>query len=650
MKFRTDINGLRAYAVIAVIIFHFNKQWLSGGFAGVDVFFVISGYLMTSIIFRGLENNNFSIWKFYAARIKRIIPALLMLVIVLMIFGYLFLGPIPYASLAKHSGGSLLFISNIMYWKESGYFDTSAIEKFLLHTWSLSVEWQFYIIYPIGLLILSKLFKLDSIKKIVAVSTILTLIFSIYASQKWTIASYFLLPTRMWEMLLGGIAFLYPFELKKQSEKHILELSGLALILVSFFIITEHTIWPGYAALIPTLGAFILLQANNEKSIFTNNIICQKLGLWSYSLYLWHWSLLATYNYFNYKIKIWPFLFVTLACGITSYYLIERRKWNIWLVIGATLIVLASIFGVYKTNGASFRIDPKFNLTAQEFHEQYYGGTGFPFHVESFINSDSNNYEYFIFGDSFARQYAKFIQDNNIKTRNWFGDGCIFTKNYSEVMNGLEFTVCSEEGSKVYDLIKDEITTPIIWPQAWTRYSLIEKGGDSAPITISNNPDKYMEILEQEIDKVARATKNNIFLIGLPIFPTYNAFSCLSSQALIGTKLMHKDCDIQTIRNDHNINNLLSSVAGKYDNVYYISPLDALCDPVGPQYSCLIIHNKEPIFSDTAHLSIYGAEIVGKHIFNEIRKIESIQKTNSPSTQPQPESSNHSDQGYESHE
>ncbi|MEF1337667.1 acyltransferase, partial [Vibrio rotiferianus] len=141
MNFRSDINGLRAIAVISVVLFHFNPEILPGGFAGVDVFFVISGFLMTSIIFRGLENSNLSIVNFYISRANRIIPALAILCLVIMIFGWFYLTPLDFKTLGKHVSGSIRFISNSMYLKESGYFDVSANSKWLLHTWSLSVEW-----------------------------------------------------------------------------------------------------------------------------------------------------------------------------------------------------------------------------------------------------------------------------------------------------------------------------------------------------------------------------------------------------------------------------------------------------------------------------------------------------------------------------
>ena len=149
-SFRQDINGLRAIAVIAVVLFHFNASWMPGGFAGVDVFFVISGFLMTGIIFRGIEQENFSILKFYVARANRIIPALAVLCLVLLVFGWFYLTPLDYKALGKHAASSVAFLSNIIYWRESGYFDAASHEKWLLHTWSLSVEWQFYILYPLS--------------------------------------------------------------------------------------------------------------------------------------------------------------------------------------------------------------------------------------------------------------------------------------------------------------------------------------------------------------------------------------------------------------------------------------------------------------------------------------------------------------------
>src|SRR3989338_5377012 len=158
MRLRNDINGLRALAVFGVLFFHFFPEVIPGGFAGVDVFFVISGFLMTSIIFKKIENRNFSVIEFYKARANRILPELVVLTAFVLVLGFFFVTPLAYKSLAKHALSSITFLSNFIYTFESGYFDVASHDKWFLHTWSLSVEWQFYLIYP---LIIVYLLKID---------------------------------------------------------------------------------------------------------------------------------------------------------------------------------------------------------------------------------------------------------------------------------------------------------------------------------------------------------------------------------------------------------------------------------------------------------------------------------------------------------
>ncbi|QIO07245.1 acyltransferase family protein [Acinetobacter shaoyimingii] len=619
MRFRTDINGLRAYAVLAVIVFHFNRQWLPGGFAGVDVFFVISGYLMTSIIFRGFEENKFSIRKFLSARVKRIIPALLFLVTILMIFGYFFLGPIAYSSLAKHSGSSLLFFSNIVYWNESGYFDALAREKFLLHTWSLSVEWQFYVIYPIVLFILFKYFNKEIVKKIIVISAVLAVIFSIYASQRWSIASYFLLSTRGWEMLLGGIAFLYSFELKKQSLKIFLEILGITFLFVSFFIFTENTIWPGYAALLPTLGAFILIQANNQKSIFTNNIVFQKLGLWSYSLYLWHWSILSISNYFSYKINFFTFCLVTLVCGIVSYYFIEKRQFSPRSIIYSVVVVLFIILIIYKSNGASFRVDSKFKLTQQQFRNQYEGHLNRPNNVEvTYFNSSEKDFEYILLGNSHARHFFSYINDDHLKLAEITLDGCLSTKNFFA-------TYDQERCSKMYDLamsfIKNHPHKKVIISYQFPHVAINRT-------TKSLDHEFIDAFFNQELDDMVSSILNSnatVYLIGRTQGTEKSLYACLGEKQLMLPKKLMAPCKVQEpfkIIEDNE--KLKHYVQHKQSNqVRYIDPNAVLCEKA----QCRTLNqDREPIYTDTSHLSIYGANIVGRYIFDEIEKNEGSAK------------------------
>lgn len=370
MNFRYDINGLRAIAVIAVVLFHFNPTWVPGGFTGVDVFFVISGFLMTKIIVNGLENNSFSLINFYVARANRIIPTLAVLCLFLLIFGWFYLPPFDYGALGKHVASSMGFLSNIIYWRESGYFDAASQGKWLLHTWSLSVEWQFYMLYPIGLLILHKFLPLKHIKKIIVSSAAISFIFCVIAISKWTSASYFLLPTRAWEMLLGGVAFLYPISLK-ENYKVWVERLGIALILLSYAFISEDNLWPGYLALIPTMGAYLIILANRCDSAFTNNVVFQKIGLWSYSIYLWHWPVVVAIYYFSLTEQwIYIGMVVSILLGYISFALIEQRNLSVSNLYYLKQLPYAGLIGfaiwVYQSDGALLRMP----LVKQQLHKE----------------------------------------------------------------------------------------------------------------------------------------------------------------------------------------------------------------------------------------------------------------------------------------
>lgn len=353
MKFRKDLNGLRAIAVMGVVLFHFDATSMPGGFAGVDVFFVISGFLMTAIIVKRIENKSFSIWDFYIARANRIVPALSVVCLAMLVFGWFFMLDVVYETLSKHVISSLIFISNMIYWGESGYFDAGSHEKWALHTWSLSAEWQFYLLYPLVLLLIKRAFSIRVMKISIFIGSILGLILSVYATFKWPDAAYYLLPTRAWEMMVGGIAFLYPVAIKNKN-KATLELVGLSIIIGSYFIISNKMPWPGFLALFPVLGAFLVIQANNTNSYITGNVIAQRLGDYSYSIYLWHWPLVVfMYSYMDANvINIALLMALMLILASVSYLSIEKnvsgKKTAVLWFVALILSVL-----VYSNSGNS---------------------------------------------------------------------------------------------------------------------------------------------------------------------------------------------------------------------------------------------------------------------------------------------------------
>jgi peptidoglycan/LPS O-acetylase OafA/YrhL len=299
-KFRYDINALRALAVSAVVLFHYKADFIKGGFVGVDIFFVISGYLMTEIITRRLQKNSFSFIDFYYDRAKRIIPGLAALCAVLILVGYFFIDPMTYNYLGYTAVSALLFFSNIRFSEAVGYFDAQSEVKWLLHTWSLSVEWQFYLIYPIILFGLSKFsltrrYLLPILWALAGISLFLCIS---YSTMEPAIAFY-LLPQRAWELLAGGIVALQFRECEKKYSAAMLTV-GFLLIGASMFFFNKLTPWPYYWALAPVIGTCLVIAANSAETFLFKNGLVQLIGKWSYSIYLWHWPIAVTAIYLNF--------------------------------------------------------------------------------------------------------------------------------------------------------------------------------------------------------------------------------------------------------------------------------------------------------------------------------------------------------------
>lgn len=365
MDFRKDINGLRAIAVIAVVIFHFNPSWLPGGFSGVDIFFVISGFLITGILFRNLEKDSLSLTGFYKSRARRIIPALAVMCSVLLLLGWFFLLPPEYSELGKHIAASLGFYSNFTYWSEAGYFTASAHEKWLLHTWSLSVEWQFYMLYPIVLLGLSKVISIRHLRWVVLAACAAGFVGCVIASVKWPEPAFYLLPARAWELLLGGVAALFPVTLNRPQQR-VLEATGLLLMAASFILLSERVVWPGYLALMPVLGSFAVIMAARQDSIATTRPFSQWTGKLSYSLYLWHWPVVVFMSYAGYlgnPLNALVGIAAAFALAQLSYSLIEQAPQKKapavpWRFAGASALIALVFVGGTTVNATDGAVSP----------------------------------------------------------------------------------------------------------------------------------------------------------------------------------------------------------------------------------------------------------------------------------------------------
>lgn len=429
-QFRTDINGLRAYAVVFVVLFHFNVFGFSAGYLGVDVFFVISGYLMTKIIVEKLEHNNFSFVDFYLSRIIRIYPALLFLVLVLTAVGLFVFIPEDLKNFAKDARYSLTFLSNNLFYEQSGdYFATSSHDKALLHTWSLAVEWQFYILFPI---ILHTFKKLTKQTKYIGILLLILFSCSFLLSVKLTpenpIYAFFKLSTRAWELIAGGLVYFYFNQYSLSSIKQkIIEYTGFGLLALSLIFLTKDTPWPGYAASLPVLGTVLILIANRQNSILTKPKFIQSLASASYSIYLWHWPISFLLSYFLIQkniINISFALLLSFILGWLSYKHIEPcrihlnkiNKKYVYLLFILSIAILYPFYKFLGKDGLENRADAEYLKRIEKIqmpmvsngwcfynikddHSLTVGENGLKCHIAS---NSTNAKSALLFGDSFA--------------------------------------------------------------------------------------------------------------------------------------------------------------------------------------------------------------------------------------------------------
>jgi peptidoglycan/LPS O-acetylase OafA/YrhL len=338
MKYRPEIDGLRAVAVLSVIFFHAGFPKFRGGFVGVDVFFVISGYLITTIILSEMEAERFSLANFYERRARRILPPLFLVMLAIFPFSWYLLMPTEMIDFSESIAAVALFSSNILFWQESSYWNTANELKPLLHTWSLAIEEQYYVLFPLFLMIMWRFGK----RKILAVffsATLISFAFALWLVYRSPDAAFYLLPARGWELAIGAsIAFylLYKKNTIRQitSHKALDELFGfLGIVMIGYSIVmfNKKTLFPSHYTLIPTLGtAFVIIFTTSGTIIgrFLSSKPMVTTGLMSYSAYLWHQPILAVTHYLIFpkpaKILLLAPICVTFLFAYLSWKFIEK--------------------------------------------------------------------------------------------------------------------------------------------------------------------------------------------------------------------------------------------------------------------------------------------------------------------------------------
>ena len=299
-KYRPDIDGLRAVAVLAVVAFHAYPTVYKGGFTGVDVFFVISGYLISTIIMGQLAKGTFSFAEFYSRRVRRIFPSLVLVLLACLVTGWLILLPTEYMQLGKHVSAGCSFVSNIVLWGESGYFDTNAETKVLLHLWSLGIEEQFYLVWPLLLFV----FGVKRVRMLLGLGIAASFLLGLFMVRDHAVGAFYNPATRFWELLAGGA--LAHLDLAhgeamarlraRASARHAMSVVGALLVATGLALLDKNQPFPGWRALLPVVGACLLIAAG-PNAVVNRWVLSNRLAVWigliSYPLYLWHWPALA---------------------------------------------------------------------------------------------------------------------------------------------------------------------------------------------------------------------------------------------------------------------------------------------------------------------------------------------------------------------
>jgi len=621
MKYRAEIDGLRALAVLPVILFHAGFEWFSGGFVGVDVFFVISGYLITTIIISEMAEGKFSIANFYERRARRILPALFFVMAVSIPFAWLWLTPTDLANFGQSLVAVSTFSSNILFWLESGYFDTSAELKPLLHTWSLAVEEQYYILFPIFLMLTWRL----GIKRILILLSIIFLIslgVAQYGAYHFPTATFFLLPTRGWELLVGVFAAFYlkyNTHLKSHSINQTLSLVGFAMIIYSIVEFDQTTPFPSLYTLIPTIGTGLLILCAVPKT-FAHRFLSLKyivgIGLISYSTYLWHQPLLAFMHHKltnNISDMLIVFLcFLAFFIGWISWHYIEkpfreRKKISRSLIfkLSFVLIVLFFCFGQWM-NLSNGRLD-SYSINDQNIYRNFFQPEEYVVKQHTQIrlhnfNKKNQMKDIFIIGDSFSQDIVNSVFEAGLDTD--FEFSSYYIRNECGILVDVQLL------EETYNSKRIKCTS---WKNFEKRFFDVLKAADEVWLVSSW---KLSDVKQMKASiKNVQLFNKNIKVFGSKDFGSFNASFYKNKDRKLWSSIGHTEYEKKKYEELSLLNQLIQ-LESESAGVTYIEIQKTICE--GLDYCSNFVEN-QIISYDGDHLTQFGATLLGSKLNSILR-------------------------------
>lgn len=644
-SYRPDIDGLRALAVLPVVAFHAFPNVVKGGFIGVDIFFVISGFLITGILQKYIQNNGLApdklsfrryITTFYQRRIARIFPALLAVMLACLALGWLLLLPAEFKTFGKHLLAGAGFASNLVFWQEAGYFDAAAETKMLLHLWSLAVEEQFYLVWP---LILWGSWKLRlKTNWVIAVLLFASFSWNVMHIHAQPVATFYSSITRFWELAAGALLAVFAVNQPAKNTSNLVQnlksVIGLILIAVAIYLVTKEKRFPGWWAVLPVLGSFLIIAAGQNawlNRVVLSNPVMVSIGLISYPLYLWHWPLLA----FLRSAQLDPptvsvllgAVVVSFVLAYLTYWFIEKPlRLGVWwqekialktgLMLAAMLALGATGYTIFHQKGVSSRFPPQ--LRSLLDYEYDYGESNGQCMVG--IGSDQSQLTPYcytknptfkksvaLWGDSYTWHLAAALSKRG-KNSN-IGFNLIASAGCAPILNA-DADYCQKGNAFVLDNLQKQPFETILLAGNWTH--------------------EFQAELEATLQKLhtfqaaKQLAAKDIYLVGPPPGWRHSLYKAAVNAALkdpqhqIPTRLKTDAATgMQTgLIAEVELDASMRRMAERH-GIHYISLLDKLCNADG----CLVKLGDTSdalVGYDQGHLSLLGAEYVVKQFPSQL--------------------------------
>lgn len=649
LNYRPDIDGLRAVAVLFVLIFHGFPNFIKGGFIGVDIFFVISGYLITSIILKSQVRGDFSLLEFYSRRIKRIFPALIVVLIFCLTFGWFSLLADEYQALGKHVAAGALYISNFVLQSESGYFDMDSDYKPLLHLWSLGIEEQFYLVFPLLLIAFSR----AKWNPLVLISGGLIISFSlnIFFIEQNPTSVFFHPQSRVWELLIGSfVAYINLFKRaefdiflsKFNVSANILAWLGVALIFTAWIGLNKANIdFPSGWALLPTLGAAGLILAG-EQAWFNRKFLSNKyvvwLGLISYPLYLWHWVLLALMRVVEMErpaanLRILALLMSVFLAWLTYYFVEKRLRFRESRFVVVSLVASLSLVGfigfhIYQKDGYPNRFNyqqawnegepnPKMWLKkwiAQKSCTEKFGidEAGF-----CMMKDTTKMPTVVLIGDSHANHLYPALQAYSFKDENLLQLGLSSCPAVFDIPKGK----CSQVTNKALEIAisTPSIHTVVLNSIELENFDLINekkfnfvKEFFSNEKRVADTTTFFQQAERKTFQRLIEANKRVIFILDIPRL-NFHPSSCVKRPFKISGQMERTPCAVPFEawqQNHENYQKVLFDILKDFPQITVWNPTGAFCDD---KY-CWAVRDNKMLYRDENHLNEVGSLYLGNYL------------------------------------